>query len=583
MTLTHQQVVDDFVVSKGSDSDISSSTLHQAPLSLTEIKSGTTNNKQATATNDASDLPIETETTSHGLTPTQFFLVFFGLALAVFLAALDQTIVAVALKPIATEFNALTQITWVGTAYFLTATAFIPSYGQLADIFGRKPIFLLSILIFEIGSAWCGAANSMNMLITGRAIAGMGGGGIFSLVIIIIADLVAPRERGKYQGIVGAVFGLASVAGPLIGGAFVDKLSWRWVFYINLPLGVITILTVTFLLRIKTKETTNVWSALSKIDWIGTFLLVAAVVCLLIPIQGGGSTYQWNSPVVISLFIVGGILLAAFIYVENFIASRPVIPFSMFKNVHLLGVFATAFFIGCAFFALVFYAPLWFEVVLGSSATDAGVHTIPLILGLVVMSILTGGTASATGLYWFFLPIGAVVTAVGAGLVSTLNESSGSWQQIIYFLIAGMGVGFGIQTVLIGAQAAVSNDEEMIATVTTNTNFWQTIGAVVGLAICSSLFNNKLPSNIAQSLQDYNITLNLPPNVPIDVIYNDPASIRLLLTPEEQAPVIHGYVKTLSLLFLMAVPFSALLLISVMFVKKERLPADKREMPVGGA
>ncbi|KAJ3327965.1 hypothetical protein HDU76_010826, partial [Blyttiomyces sp. JEL0837] len=482
------------------------------------------------------------------------------------------TIVAVALKPIATEFNALNQITWIGTAYFLSSTAFIPSYGQLADIFGRKPIFLLSILIFEIGSAWCGAATSMNMLIAGRAVAGMGGGGIFSLVIIIISDLVAIRDRGKYQ---------ASVAGPIVGGTFVDKLSWRWVFYINLPLGLITIVTVFFILRLKTtKSDIPIRESLAKIDWTGTFLLVSAVVCILIPIQGGGTLYQWNSPIVISLLIVGGLLLIAFCYVEMYVAVQPVIPFGMFKNVYLVGDFASAFFLGCAFFSLVFYSPLWFEVVKGLSATQAGVKTISLIMGVVVMSIVTGGVASSTGLYWPFLPLCSILIALGAGLTSTLDENSELWKQVIYLLIAGAGVGSGIQTVLIGAQVAVS--EDLLAVVTANTNFWQSIGAVVGLAICSSIFNNKLPGNIQQSLSDYNITLHLPPGLPIEVLYSDPESIQLL-SPAEQAPVIHGYVKTLSLLFLMAVPFSGLLFLSTLFMKKERLPMEKREMAVAAA
>ncbi|KAJ3167748.1 hypothetical protein HK101_011743 [Irineochytrium annulatum] len=519
------------------------------------------------------ELPIEDEEfVPPKMSNLTFFLVFVGLALAVFLASLDQTIVAA----IATEFDGLNQISWVATAYFLTATAFIPSYGQLADIFGRKPVFLGSIIIFEIGSALCGAAKNMNMLIAARAVAGMGGGGIFSLVIIIISDMTSLRDRGKYQGLIGACYGLASVAGPLLGGAFVDHVSWRWVFYINLPLGAFTIIATVFLLNIETKTNHNYMEAVYKIDWIGTFLLIATVICLLIPIQGGGSLYAWNSPIVISLFILGALFFVAFIYVEGWVAREPVIPFALFKNRYVLGTFASALFVGMAFFVLVFYAPLWYQVVFGSTATEAGVHTFPLIMGVVFFSIFSGGFASATGIYYPFLPFGAVLVCLGAGLLSTLNESTPTWAQVIFFLISGLGVGGMIQTVLLSAQASVS--PKLLAVVTANTTFMQTIGAVIGLAIVSSVFNNKLAMNLAENLRG--VTLSLPAGVTSDIFLASPIYIRQYLPDDQQAPVIHAYVQTLSLVFLLAVPFGAMGLFSSFLVKKERLPLGKREVPM---
>ncbi|KAI9332427.1 major facilitator superfamily domain-containing protein [Zopfochytrium polystomum] len=507
-----------------------------------------------------------------GMSNLQFYLIFVGLNVAVFLAALDQTIVSVALQAIATEFTAQDQVAWVATAYLLTSTAFIPSYGQLADIFGRKSVFLFAIMIFEVGSAMCGVATSMPFLIVARAVAGLGGGGIFSLVIIIIADLVPIRNRAKWTGVIGAGYGLASVAGPLLGGAFVDHVSWRWVFYINLPLGALAVVAIVFFLNIKTIKSENMLEDLAKIDWIGSFVLMVAVICLLIPLQGGGTQYAWNSPIVISLFVVGGVFLAVFVFVEMKIAARPIVPPRLFNDSKVVATFLTAAFFGAAFFGLIFYVPQWFQVVKGDSATSAGIRTLPLIIALVLCSVGTGMVSSATGLAWGFIPAGSVITSLAAVLIGQLTENSKAWEQVIYILIGGIGAGTTLQMIILVGQFTVP--EDLLSTMTSLITFFQTIGAVLGLTAVSVAFNQALPTNVARSVADANATLHFSvPGVDLDLLLKAPSLIRVALPEEEWPPVIHGFVVTLQLVFRILIPFAAASALSSLFMKRERLPS----------
>ncbi|KAI9105493.1 major facilitator superfamily domain-containing protein [Phlyctochytrium arcticum] len=500
------------------------------------------------------------------LSRTAFILVFVSLALALFLAALDQTIVATATTRIAQDFNAFSQIAWIGTSYLLTATAVSPTYGKLADIFGRKPMFIFALAVFEIGSVICGAAQSMIMLIIGRAIAGVGGGGLFALILIIIADLVSFEDRGKYQGMLGAVFGVASVVGPLLGGAFTDHVSWRWCFYINLPIGAITIAVVQIVLKIPSPKG-SIREKLHRIDYLGTALLTTGLILILVPLQLGGSEWEWSAPQTIALFIVGAVVLAAFVFVELKVANEPVIPAAVFENRSVPAIVGIAFCLGACFFSLVYYISIYFQVVNGDTATEAGLETIPLILGVSLTSIIAGQLMSRLGVYVPFFYIGGTLLTIGTGLISTLNATSNRGMQIGYPLIAGVGIGAMIQGRIIGVQASVHR--ERIAVATALVNFSQSLGGVIGMAIVGTVFNNvlarKLEENApGQSFQ--HITER------VTEIQNFPEPLR--------SNVIRSMAESLNTTFLVTVPFAGMIVVLALFVKQYREAFGSARPPV---
>ncbi|KAF9182214.1 hypothetical protein BGZ51_007076 [Haplosporangium sp. Z 767] len=475
----------------------------------------------------------------------ELMLVFIGLMLGIFLSSLDQTIVSVCTNKIASEFNSLNDIPWIGTSYLLTSTTFQPMYGKGSDIFGRKATFLFAITVFLIGSALCGAAQNMIMMIVARGIAGIGAGGIMSMVMIIITDLVSLRDRGKYQGIIGAVFGLSSVIGPLLGGVFVDHATWRWAFFINLPIGAVTVVAVVKLLHLPHSKG-SFKEKLKRVDMYGCLALVIGLVLILLPLNWGGSTHAWDSPLIIGLFCAGAAVLIIFCLIEWKQALEPIIPFYLFKNRTNVAVFLTSFFIGMGFFGIMFFMPLYFQIVRQESATAAGLEMLPLIVGLLVASIGSGFMVTKWGKYRPFIWIGLFLSTVSTGLLILLDEYSSRGEIIGYLFLNGFGLGFSMQTVMLAIQSAVATKD--IAVATANATFFRTVGSVFGVAVSGTVFNNSIKNSLA----------------PLFLINPDIAKVleNSYLAPtfgrELEAKILHGYMVALRQAFTVCTPFMGL-------------------------
>ncbi|KAF9100468.1 hypothetical protein BGX29_006543 [Mortierella sp. GBA35] len=474
----------------------------------------------------------------------ELIVVFIGLMLGVFLSSLDQTIVSVCTPNIANEFNALNDIPWVGTAYLLTSTAFQPLYGRFSDIFGRKATFLFAIVVFLIGSALCGASQNMTMMIVSRGLSGVGAGGIMSMVMIIITDLVSLRDRGKYQGIIGAVF--------------TDHASWRWAFFINLPIGAITIIAVVKLLHLPHAKG-SFKEKVKRIDILGSITLVAGLVLILLPLNWGGSTYEWNSPIVIGLFCAGFVVLFIFCMIEWKQATEPIIPFRLFKTQTNVAVFAASFFMGMGFFGVMFFMPLYFQIVRQESATAAGLEMLPLVGGLLVTSIASGFMVSKWGQYRPFIWIGFILSTTGIGLLTLLKVDSNRAAPIGFMFIIGLGLGLCMQTMMLAIQSAVATKDMAVATA--NATFFRTVGSVMGVAIAGTVFNNGVRDHLHPI-----IATN--PKV-VEVIAN--SYLAPIFGPVLEAQILDAYMKAIRSAFIVCVPFMGLGFLSSLFIQHHKL------------
>jgi EmrB/QacA subfamily drug resistance transporter len=414
-------------------------------------------------------------------------LVFAGLMLVMLMAALDATIVATALPTIAGDLGGLNHISWVTTAYLLAQTVVTPLYGKLGDQFGRRIVLQVGLVIFLVGSALCGLSHTFPELIVFRALQGLGGGGLTVSAQAAIGDVVPPRQRGRYQGLFGAVFGLATVIGPLLGGALTTNLSWRWIFYINLPIGILAlfVLAVTFpSVAARTRH---------RIDYTGTGLLAAALAALVLAVSLGGTTYPWGSVQVIGLFAVSLIALGGFALAERR-AAEPVLPLTLLRNQVFVTTGIVAVLLGFAMFGTITFLPLYFQVVKGASPTGSGLDLLPLMAGLLITSIVGGQIVSRTGRYRAFPIVGTAIMTVGLFLLSRLSPETSTLEASAFMFVTGFGIGLVMQVLVVAVQNAVDYQELGVAT--SGNTLFRNIGSSVGTAIIGTIFATELASRL---------------------------------------------------------------------------------------
>src|SRR5215475_5053570 len=474
--------------------------------------------------------------------------------LGMFLAALDQTIVSTALPTIVGDLGGLNHLSWVVTSYLLASTVSTPIYGKLGDMMGRKPVFLAAILIFLAGSMLAGLSQTMGQLIGFRALQGIGAGGLMVGAQAIIADIVPPRERGRYMGLIGSVFAVASVAGPLLGGFLVDNLSWRWVFYVNLPVGALAVVIVSRRLHLHTPHVRH------QIDYLGFSLLGSGVAALILLTTWGGSEYAWGSTTIIGLGIVGILLLAVFVWWEGR-APEPILPLQLFRSPVFDVANAMGFTIGMAMFGAIIFIPLFLQIVYGVSPTKSGLLTIPLMGGLLVTAILSGRAISRIGRYRPFPIAGTAVLTVGMFLLSLLGVDTPPWVASVYMVVVGVGLGLVMQVLVL----AVQNDArpEEIGVATASATFFRSMGGAFGVALFGTIFATRLSDQLAGLPR--RVTAHLGSGVQLNPTQID------RLPPPVHTVVLHAFAHSLSGVFLFGTALSLVPFVLSWFLQEKPL------------
>ncbi|PMD24864.1 putative HC-toxin efflux carrier [Hyaloscypha hepaticicola] len=529
--------------------------------------------KVHSTTKDVQDEITRVMTSGEGVeypTGVKLGLISLALCLSVFLMALDNTIIATAIPKITDQFHSLQDVGWYGSAYLLTTASFQLLFGKFYTFFSIKYVYLTAIGIFELGSLVCGIAPNSIALILGRAIAGLGSAGILSGALIIVAYSVPLAKRPMYTGFIGAMYGIASVAGPLLGGVFTDKATWRWCFFINLPIGAIAI--VVILVFFKAPERAAVaslgWKArIKEFDLLGTVFFIPAVICLLLALQWGGTKYEWSSWRIILLFCFFGVLIAIFIVIQFWKQDTATIPPKMMKKRSMWAAAMFSFCMGSFFLLLVYFLPIWFQAVKGASAVKSGIMNLPMVLSLVLVSIISGIGVTLVGYYAPLMIVSSVIAAIGAGMLSTFTPASGHAMWIGYQCLTGIGIGLGMQQPLIAVQTVL--DISQVPVGTSVIIFVQTLGGALFVSIGENVFTNKLVANLAKYAPEIN---------PDIVLSTGATSIQQTISKASLPGVTLAYNNALTHAFLVSAIMAVLTLIGSAAIEWKSVKGKKIEM-----